>query len=452
MRSLIQLSILVLALVAIIFFTLKIPVGSGGAKKGGTISSHSTQKLVLISPHTDAIKNEFRVAFPLWYFAKTGRSIELEFIDVGGTSDCIKYVMSEFKRSPKGIGIDLFFGGGTEPFLELKKNNLLLKTLVDTTVLTPIPQHWSGIEIYDPDGYWYSTVLSGFGIVYNKKVVEKMGFAPPREWKDLTASRYATWIGAGDPRNSGTMHMMFEVILQAYGWDEGWKVCSGMAANIKSFTKNASEIPKMVARGDVAYGLAIDSYGWSAVVEAGADKVGFILPANLTVISGDGIGVLAGAPDSVSARLFVEFTLSEAGQRLWFLKKGTDGGPQKQAINRMSVRPDFYTRFGHETSIQENPFLAKSTFVFDQAKSSGRWGILNDLIGVALIDQSVALKKAWGDSSLSAVDSISGAMPLTESQCGELAKGWRDQVLRNKKLLEWNNFFEKKYSKMKAKE
>src|SRR5262245_16600379 len=64
-------------------------------------------KLVLISPHWEGIRYEFERAFKARYQSETGRSVELEWIDVGGSSETIRYIESEFRNKPASIGIDI---------------------------------------------------------------------------------------------------------------------------------------------------------------------------------------------------------------------------------------------------------------------------------------------------------------------------------------------------------
>ena len=65
-------------------------------------------QLIIITPHWQGVVDEFTAAFEGYYLEKTGRPITLEWLDQGGTADDLRYVQSEFERSPKGIGIDLF--------------------------------------------------------------------------------------------------------------------------------------------------------------------------------------------------------------------------------------------------------------------------------------------------------------------------------------------------------
>ena len=48
--------------------------------------------LVIISPHNEAIRHEFNLGFRAWYKAKTGRTVFLDWRNVGGTSDIARYL------------------------------------------------------------------------------------------------------------------------------------------------------------------------------------------------------------------------------------------------------------------------------------------------------------------------------------------------------------------------
>src|SRR5438552_7066319 len=75
----------------------------------------AADRLVLLSPHWEGIKNEFERAFKEQYLLETGRNVDLEWIDAGGTSEALRFLRSEFRNKPEGVDIDIFFGGGLEP-------------------------------------------------------------------------------------------------------------------------------------------------------------------------------------------------------------------------------------------------------------------------------------------------------------------------------------------------
>jgi ABC-type Fe3+ transport system substrate-binding protein len=408
-------------------------------------------RLVLISPHWEGIRYEFERAFKASYRRETGRTVTLDWLDVGGSSETLRYVESEFKSKPGGIGIDIIFGGGYEPYLALKKIRLLEPYVLPRPLLDKIPKELAGVPLYDPDHTWYGATVAGFGIVYNKVVLALAKLPVISTWEDLASPRAFGWVGSSDPRKSGSVHMVYEIILQAYGWEKGWKVITGMGANVRSFTNSASQVPKDVAIGEVAYGLAIDFYAWAQVKEAGADKIGFVMPDNLTIITPDAIGILKGAPNRDTAQAFIRFVMSEEGQKLWMLVEKAPGGPQRFQLNRFSVLPSLYALPPERTAVKLNPFSWRSDFTFDPQLSAERWSIVNDLIGALVIDQKHLLARAWKEAlDKSALTEQEwqrlAAMPISEDEAMAMARTkWRDPEFRNQKLNEWNHFARSKY-------
>jgi ABC-type Fe3+ transport system substrate-binding protein len=353
------------------------------------------RKLIIISPHWEGIRAEFERAFSEWTQRHLGHATKLEWLDVGGTSDAVKYVLSEFKRTPDGINIDLFFGGGVDPYEKFKKEGLLHRCQLSQEVLARIPQQQGGMDIYDAEGRWFGTCMAGFGILYNRRVLSLLKLPTPQTWEDLGRPQYFTWVGSGDPRSSGSVHMVYETIAQVYGWEKGWGVIMEMSGNVRSFARGGSDVPKDCALGEIAMGLAIDVYARRQIAEAGADRMGFLMPEGLTVINPDAIGVLKGAPNLDLAVKFVEFVLSEDGQKLWLFKKGVPGGPKEFELDRMSVIPGLPQRYPKESAVPDDPFKWIGTFTYDSGKGSLRWAILNDLIGACLIDTHPELVAAW---------------------------------------------------------
>src|SRR5207249_8468202 len=202
-----------------------------------------------------------------------------------------------------------------------------------------------GMESYDPEFAWFGAAFSSFGILQNKRVQTLLGMPLARRWQDLANPALMGWVGAGDPRNSGTMNVMFEAFLQYFGWEEGWRVLTQLGGNVRKFDRVSSTTAKDATLGETAYAFAIDFYGFAQVAMAGRTNLTFLLPEDFTAVNPDGLGILKGAPNLVTARRFVDFVLSEEGQRLWFLPPGYPGGPKEFSIERMSIRPDFYKRY-----------------------------------------------------------------------------------------------------------
>jgi ABC-type glycerol-3-phosphate transport system substrate-binding protein len=244
--------------------------------------------------------------------------------------------------------------------------------------------------------------------------------------------------------------MVYEIILQAYGWEKGWRIITGLGANVRNFTNSATQTPRDVAIGEVAYGLAIDFYAWAQVKETGSDKIGFVMPDNLTIITPDAIAILKGAPNPNVAKAFIRFVMSEEGQKLWLLVEKSADGPQRFQLNRFSVLPSLYALPPQSTAVKLNPFSWRSDFAFDAKLGSERWSIVNDLIGALVIDQKHLLTQAWKEAMATGLSEQEwqrlAAMPISADEALHLAKTkWKDPEFRNQKLNEWIYFARSKY-------
>ena len=413
--------------------------------------ARAEERLEIISPHPKSIEDEFGAAFEGWYKAKTGTDIKVVWRDMGGTSDDLRWITSEFAKRPGGIDVDMFFGGGNDPYLQLKDLGVLAPVKLSDEILSGIPKDLSGIPLYDPDGAWYGTAISGFGIIYNKVLFKRLGVGEPKAWDDLANPKLYSWVSAGDPRHSGTVHMMYEIILQAYGWERGWQIITAVGGNTRAFVQAAGDIPRSVAAGQTAAGGAIDFYAWTQIDQAGADKVGFVMPEGVTIINADSIAVLKGAPNPAAAKAFVEFVLTD-GQKLWYLKMGSPGGPKKSNLFRMPVRASLYDEFATSSPVKSNPFTWKKGLIYNAQLGTARYVALNDLLGAIVVDSHDDLAAAWK----SAIDSGSSdkalvglaTPPVTEARLADLAKtDLADPVKRNALIADWINSARDKYKK-----
>ncbi len=410
--------------------------------------SYAREHLVVISPHWEGVRIEISEAFNRWYMKNYGTGVQVEWIDQGGTSDDIKFVESLYKKTPDGIGIDMFFGGGISPYIALKEEGLLQQYRIPRELLRQIPVSCAGIPNYDRDFYWYGIILSGFGILYNRKVLEFLSLPEPTTWESLGEKIYYGWVGNGDPRHSGSLHMMYEIILQAYGWKKGWEIIFAMAGNTRNFPSSASAVAKNTASGEVALSLCIDSYALAQIEVNGAENMGFILPEKLTVINPDAAGILKGAPNLSTARSFVDFLLSYEGQFIWMQKKGREGGPEKYSLNRFSIRPDVYDDSRLEHGIF-NPYTLQGTMRYDFDMAARRWDMLDDLIGALVIDPHRHLRKSWGiileSEKNASLRKKFFEIPVDAELQRFLWENWSDPVFRNTTLNQWGNFSREKF-------
>ena len=253
-------------------------------------------ELIIISPHPEGIETEFGKNFEKWYAEQTGRTVKTDWRDVGGTSSNYRFIESEFKRVPEGIGIDIFFGGGTDNYLRLSNMGWLHAYKLPGTQLEQMRQSFQGIPLYDAEHQWYGAALSSFGIMYNEELRELLQLPKATAWQDLGNLELLGRIGAADPRESGSAHMVYEIILQTLGWEEGFTLLTKLGGNVRGFSAGANAIPTDVVAGQVIYGLAIDFYAYGQIAVVGADKITYVVPADGAVVTADPIAILKGAP------------------------------------------------------------------------------------------------------------------------------------------------------------
>jgi iron(III) transport system substrate-binding protein len=220
--------------------------------------------LTLITPHNEAIRHEFSVGFRRWYYAKTGRTVNLDWRVIGGTSDITRFLESEYaasfqnywtgqlhrpwstevqaafanprlgKNAPEisqqaraiflasevGCGIDLFFGGGPYDFMRQADAGRLVPSAVALNGAewfrdAVIPEKFAGETYRDPQGRWIGNVLSSYGILYNRDSLVRLGIdRPPAEWADLADPRYLGQVALADPTKSGSIAKAFENLVQ----------------------------------------------------------------------------------------------------------------------------------------------------------------------------------------------------------------------------------------------
>jgi ABC-type spermidine/putrescine transport system permease subunit II/ABC-type Fe3+ transport system substrate-binding protein len=410
-----------------------------GATMLGAANSYAqnraSDELVVVSPHWEGIKREFERAFKSHWQSTTGRSLHVRWLDIGGTSDIVKYVRSQFKDSPNGIGIDLVFGGGIDSFLELSRGKTLQPAAVPNALLQAIPQQLAGSPLYSAQREWFAAALSTFGIVYNTVALEKLGLKPPTRWSDLAQAHYHSFIGAADPRKSGSMHSIYETILQGYGWQRGWELLRSIGANVRVFSGSAIQVARDLGTAEIIYAVMIDTHAGDAIRQLGKGRLAFVVPEDLRPINGDGIALVRGAPNPTVATAFIEFILSEKGQRLWYAPRGAAGGPVEFELGKLPVLPTIYGSGPSATLTQDSPFEWRHTLAYDAQKASVRWNLVNDLFGAFIIDVHDRLvAQALLHAPVTTV-------PVTETEAINLSQGgaWgEDTAARSTYLHRWS--------------
>ncbi len=418
------------------------------------------ETLVIASPQWEGIRFEFEEGFRRWLFEKDGIGVDIRYIDQGGGTKTIQWIKEQFRRRQDGIDVDLFFGGGSDPYEELKSLGILARVEPPRELLDAIPQSVSGSPVRDADGYWFGACLTSFGIMVNREVlrlVPELRDVRVTTWADLGDRRLDGWVSIADPRRSSSHHTFYEILLQSHGFDDGMRVARAIGANTRAYTRYSQEIPKIVGVGQAAVAPTIDSFALAMIDEVG-DSVEFVMPAGKTFVNGDGFAMLRGAPHDAVARRFVEYLLTKDAARLWMLERGEPGGPKRYSLNRAAVRPDVYDEVLGRTHVTIRPFEMEASFRYDSAKATVRAEILNDLLGAMLVDTAAELTAAVRaartlDGELRAECEREIAwLPCDEADLSSLARGRfaSDPNFREEQRIRWTKEAREHYARAAA--
>lgn len=411
------------------------------------------QEVIVISPHNEAIRQEFGRAFARWYRNTFQAEVRVDWRDVGGSSEAFRFVQSEFVKKTNGIGVDCFFGGGLEPYTALAQKGFLQAHRIAEPDLAAVPTKLHGLELYDPEYRWYGAALSGFGILQNIEIQKRLGLPKVTRWDELANPALFGWVGAGDPRTSGSMMVMYEGILQYNGWEKGWRILTQLGGNARKFDRVSTTTAKDVTLGETAYGLAIDFYGFTQVAYAGRTNLSFVLPSDFVSIAPDPVAILRGPPHPLEARRFVDFVMSDAGQKLWFLPKGHPEGAVDNSIERMPVRADLYERYPGVGNIGSSPYQRDQPFQYNAKVARDRRDVLPTLFGALLVDTHPELQSAWravmARGSRPEEVAELGKPPISEADLLKLAQsGWTSNAVRWAKKVEWQTWASEKYRRL----
>ena len=332
------------------------------------------------------------------------------------------------------------------PFALRPKRTAAAGRLVDTGLVQAkpawfaddvMPRAFGGEEYRHRDGLWLGTVLSSYGIIFNRDALSRLGIErDPAHWEDLADPRLAGEVGLADPTKSGSVAKAFENIIQQQmqrrlhalraqspqadpaaleaqavleGWRDGLQLVQRIGANARYFTDSSQKPPIDVAAGNCAVGLCIDFYGrqqQEAVrrrtsdqsAAAGRERIGYVTPAGGSVASVDPVALLRGAPNRAAALAFIEYTLSLEGQKLWNFRPGTPGGPERFPLRRMPVRKDFYRVEewrAWRSDPDEAPFEVADPLVYREAWTGRYFREMAFVIRILCQDTHLELKAAW---------------------------------------------------------
>lgn len=352
-------------------------------------------------------------------------------------NDALPYLLK-----PQQSGVDVYWSASPRTFARLKAENALRKLDIDSSQLSTqglstkeLPAKIGQTQLRDADNFYIATEVAAYGFALNTAVLNKLGITAPKDWRDLTDSRFAGQIALPDPSKVGYAPVLIDILLQSYGWENGWALWSEISGQSALMGHGASFVGDDVGAGKYAVGLSIDFFVVSAI--ANGAPLTFSYP-NYSGINPGHVAITASAPNSEGAKAFTEFVLSQQGQLIL----------THADIRKLPVLPNAYEKLD---TTYYRPFeaAARGELNYDNDKGRNRLGIVTSLFNqqlgyrhdeqvtlwqqVKTLEKNPSAKKSIAKKQqkiIAQVRSILSVVPITETQAvnPELQKQFRDRV------------------------
>ncbi len=324
--------------------------------------------LVIVTSFPETLFNPFRIAF-----SKKYPDTEITILNKKTTAALSALTTSQ------GRGFDIFWASSPDAFEVLKNDSLL--ALQSNSVIND-PDSLNGYPLSDPDGYYAGFAISGYGMMWNRDYLHNHQLQPPASWADLTRPEYAGHVGITSPSRSGTTHLIIEMILQSQGWENGWAMLLQMAGNLATITARSYGVPDGIVAQRFGIGPVIDFFALSA--RASGEPVSFAYDPASTLLPAS-IAILKNATHQENARRFVDFVLSESGQRILF----------EPSISRLPLQRSMYAEAPPEYPDPYRDTLVNENNRFDIELSRQRYQMVNGLFDQLITFRLKDTRRVW---------------------------------------------------------
>jgi iron(III) transport system substrate-binding protein len=210
-----------------------------------------------------------------------------------------------------------------------------------------------------------------------------------RDWDDLLDCRLKGQVAQATPDRSSSNHASYEVILQTHGAQKGWEWAQRLGANTGIFVARSRDVPTVVAKGEFAVGFAVPAYMAFEDLLGGFD-LKFVLPT-AGFVTPEPLAILAGSRSPRAARVFIQYALSDEGQKV-MMGRGQYGitpklkmeGPPGSALARMA-------EFAGIRSFFEKPVRN----IYDDDVAQKRYSEVNEIFRKLILERHNDLKRLY---------------------------------------------------------
>ena len=283
-------SSLVLAVVLALSTMMLAACGGGGGDKKAAAPAAGGKKLVVYTSMKESL-----IGGIVDGFKKKNPGVEVSYQSAGAGKLMAKIAA---ERQSGKILADVIWTSEVPDFYQMKKDGVLevYKTPIMNELINPFD---------DYDGSFTAARLGTLGIAVNTDKIKN----GPKQWSDLMKAEYKNGFGIADPALSGTSYMSVALLENKYGWD----FFKQLKANGTRIGKGSGQVIDDTASGDLLACIGVD-YIVNDKIKKGAD-LALVYPSEMLVIPSPA-AIFKGTPNLDAAKKFVDFLLSEEGQKI----------------------------------------------------------------------------------------------------------------------------------------
>jgi iron(III) transport system substrate-binding protein len=259
-------------------------------------------ELVLYTTRSEALINGVIEAFNEQY-------PDIEVVVVSGSNSELGTRILEEQANPQA---HVFINSDTLTMEDLAENGVFIPN--DSELIQSIPEQYRA-----DDGSWAALTLRGRVLMYNTNLLDEADV--PTSLTELADPQWLGRIGSADSTNGA---MMATIVALNRLLDEetttGWM--QGLVDNNTLFSGSHTDIRQAVGTGEIELGLVNHYYYYLSLAEGA--PVGIVWPDQGDdqfglIVNSTNIGILQGVEGETLelAQAFVDFMLSETGQRIY---------------------------------------------------------------------------------------------------------------------------------------
>lgn len=228
--------------------------------------------------------------------------IKVEFLPMSSGE-----VLTRLKAEQSNPRTDIWFGGGSDAFIQAKTDGLLLPYVSPNAARV-------NEAFKDGEGYWTGVSLVVVGLLVNTDRIASRKLSVPETWYALADPAFKDEVIASNPKTSGTAYTCVSGMLQTFGEKDGWAYLDKLYANIPFLEKSGSTPGTKTVQGEFSVGIVPDPH--SIKMSNPDAPVVTIFPKDGVLAWPSPVAIVKGTKNPEGARKFVDWVLSLEGQQV----------------------------------------------------------------------------------------------------------------------------------------